>query len=188
MAGNSVDNAINKVKLIAVMQKVFGWIIAIFNGFVALVGATQITEALDVAIVIFFAGMMILGIALIIKGNRKTKLIKMFHNYSARLFFDSEKSIDLLAASTGATVKETTKNLSDMISVGFFPNYYIDKQYNRLIEHNKNRFFKSQAMSMQSQKDIEYVTVQCKGCGAINKIVAGGVGECEFCGSQLSQN
>ena len=37
------------------------------------------------------------------------------------------------------------------------------------------------------QKEIRYVTVQCKGCGATNKIIAGSIGECEYCGAQVSE-
>lgn len=40
----------------------------------------------------------------------------------------------------------------------------------------------------QAQETVKYVTVQCKGCGATNKIVSGTVGECEFCGSQISED
>lgn len=38
MASNSVDSAINKVKIKGTTQRIFGWIIAIFNGFIAFVG------------------------------------------------------------------------------------------------------------------------------------------------------
>ena len=36
------------------------------------------------------------------------------------------------------------------------------------------------------QTDAELVTVKCKGCGGINKIQRGAVGECEYCGSPIS--
>ncbi len=187
MAVNSVNNAINKVKATATIQKVFGWIIALFNGLIAFVGATQISEAFDVVMVLFFAGITALGVMLILKGNKKIKLIKTFHDYSARLSSDPEKSIDLLAASTGATVEATTKNILDMISVGFFQNCYVDTQHNKLIMNNQNNFQQSQVVPTQPQKAVKYVTVQCKGCGATNKIASGSVGECEFCGSQISE-
>ena len=37
------------------------------------------------------------------------------------------------------------------------------------------------------QTDAELVTVKCKGCGGINKIQRGAVGECEYCGSPISE-
>ena len=36
------------------------------------------------------------------------------------------------------------------------------------------------------QTDAELITVKCKGCGGINKIQRGAVGECEYCGSPVS--
>ena len=36
------------------------------------------------------------------------------------------------------------------------------------------------------QTDAELFTVKCKGCGGINKIQRGAVGECEYCGSPIS--
>ncbi|OLA25254.1 MAG: hypothetical protein BHW17_02100 [Dorea sp. 42_8] len=36
------------------------------------------------------------------------------------------------------------------------------------------------------QTDAELITVKCKGCGGINKIQRGAVGECEYCGSPIS--
>lgn len=75
----------------------------------------------------------------------------------------------------------------DMIAAGFFPNGYIDTQHNKLIINNQNNFQQNQNVPTQPQEAVKYVTVQCKGCGAANKIVSGTVSECEFCGSKISE-
>lgn len=118
----------------------------------------------------------------------KFKLIKTFSDYSARLAADPEKSIDLLASATGVTVATATKNISDMIATGFFPNCYLDGQRNKLVFPTMQPQSPTTAngSNVQSQS-VKYTTVQCKGCGATNKIVSGTVGECEFCGSQISE-
>ena len=190
MALNSVESAINKVKAKGSVQRVFGWILAIFNGFIAFVGCATsgFKEALDVTMVLFFSAIAAAGVWLIIKGNKKFKLIKTFSDYSARLAADPEKSIDLLASATGVTVATATKNISDMIAVGFFPNCYLDGQRNKLVFPT----VQSQApitanVSNAQPQSVKYTTVQCTGCGATNKVAVGTVCECEFCGSQISE-
>lgn len=192
MASNSVDSAINKVKAKGTIQRVFGWIIAIFNGFIAFVGCATsgFKEALDVTLVLFFSAIAAVGVLLIIKGNKKFKLIRTFYDYSARLASDPEKSIDLLASATGVTVAIATKNISDMLAAGFFPNCYLDGQHNKLVvptmPQQQVSTVSTPAPNATTQT-VKYTTVQCKGCGATNKIVSGTVGECEFCGSQISE-
>lgn len=192
MASNSVESAITKVKVQGTIQRVFGWIIAVFNGFIAFVGCTTsgFKDALDVTLVLFFLAIAAVGVWLIIKGNKNFKLIKTFYDYSARLAADPEKSIDLLAFATGVNVAIATKNISDMLAVGFFPNSYLDGQRNKLVVPTMSQ---SQASNVSTPTSnvitqmVKYTTVQCKGCGATNKIVTGTVGKCEFCESQISE-
>lgn len=190
MASNSVESAINRVKVKGIVQRVLGWIIAVFNGFIAFVGgaASGFKEALDVTLVLFFSAVAAVGICLIIKGNKKFKLIKTFYDYSARLATDSEKSIDLLASAIGVTVAIAMKNVSDMIEFGFFPNCYLDGQRNKLVVPTASQSQASIASTpTATTQTVKYTTVQCKGCGATNKIISGTVGECEFCGSKISE-
>ncbi len=192
MASNSIDSAINKVKAKGTIQRVFGYIMAIFNGFFVFVGcvASGFKEASDVTLVIFFSAVTVVGVLLIIKGNKKFKLIKTFYAYSARLATDPKKSIDLLASATGTTVAIATKNINDMIEFGFFPNCYLDEQCNKLVfpaSPQPQASFVFTPTPTAATQTTKYITVQCKGCGAINRIISGTVSECEFCGSQISE-
>lgn len=186
MAADAVTTAINNVKVKAGIQKFFGWSIALVNGLFACVGATQIHEVLDVVLVTFFAGITALGVVLIVRGNKKTKLIETFFDYAPRLAADPERSIDLLAASCGVTVAVATKHISDMLAFGFFPNCFLDTQHNKLVTPAvPQRTTPPQAhVPHQAAKRI---VVHCRGCGAPNTLVAGTVGECEYCGSQISE-
>ena len=192
MASNSVDSAINKVKAKGTILRLFGWILAVFNGFFALIGgaANGIKEAIDVAMVLFFLAIAAVGVWLIIKGNKSFKLIRTFYDYSPRLAADPEKSIDLLASAMGVTVATATKNINNMIAAGFFPNCYLDGQHNKLVVPTAPQPQASPVstpVSNAATQAVKYTTVQCKGCGATNKIISGTVGECEFCGSQISE-
>lgn len=192
MAGNSVDSAIKKYKVKGTVQIGLGYIIAVFNGFLAFVGGigSGFKEAFDVAMVIFFMGVAALGVWLVVKGYQKLKLIKVYHNYSARLATDPEKSIDVLASATGVAVEVARKNIVNMLTAGFFPNYYLDTRSNKLVASKMSQRQISNVsanMSNVTNQTVKYITVQCRGCGATNKIVSGTVGECEFCGSQISE-
>ena len=190
MMTDSVSASIRKVKTKAIVQKIFGWAIAIFCGLITFVGMVQIREVLDVVMVTFFAGITALGVLLIVKGNKKTRLIKAFYDYSARFEKDPEKSIDLLATSIGVTATKVAKNVEDMLGFGFFPNCYLDKQYNKLVVPSistPQTPAVSATASDSSTQSVKFVAVQCKNCGATNKIVMGTVGECEFCGTQISE-
>lgn len=193
MVSDNVAVAIKKAKSNGAMQQVFGWIITIFCGMISSVGAgsTDLNEPVNLIMVIIFAILTVLGVSLIVKGHQRKKLINKYYDYQARLMADPDKSIDLLSSSTGATVLEVTKNISDMIALGFFPGAYLDTTHNRLImkadRPTASHIFSSTLTITPTQTE-KYVTVQCKGCGATNKITSGAVGECEFCGSQISDS
>lgn len=191
MVSDSVAQTIKKVRTIATLQQVFGWILALFNGLVAFMGLVQIKSFKDFGFTFLFAVIAAAGVFLILKGRKKSYLIRLFYDYSARLSADPQKSIDLLAASTGVPVNEAVQNIKDMIHYGFMTNCFIDSQRNVLVTTHPTG---TQSHSQQqvsgghsTQPPIKYVMVKCKGCGATNKIAAGTVGECEYCGSKISE-
>lgn len=194
MAADMVASAIKKAKAKGVTQQIFGWIITIFCGLMTSVGAgtSGFKETIDVVMVTLFAVFTGLGVLLIVKGGKRKKLIKNYYDYSARLSADPDKSIDLLSSSIGVTVAVATKNITDMIALGFFPGAFLDTAHNRLVMQNAKPAAayatSTQVVPNPTEKEIKYVTVQCKGCGATNKIIAGTVGECEFCGLQISDH
>jgi len=188
---SNVENEIKKIKSKALIQKIFGWIIAIPAGLITFAGiaSTGLKESIDFVMVTFFAIITALGIWMIIKGIKKKKLTVLFYDYSARLESDSDKSIDLLSSSTGASVDTVTKNLSTMVSMGLFPNAFVDTTHNKLTYQNMNVSHTplTQNVSNEPKEQVRYITVQCKGCGATNKIKSGSIGECEYCGAQISE-
>lgn len=193
MISDNVATALKKAKAKGLAQQVFGWIITIFFGLMASVGASTsgFKEKIDVVLVTMFSLFTVLGIGLIVKGYKRKKLIKNYYAYSARLFADPDKSIDLLSSSVGSTVAAVTKDISDMIALGFFPGAFLDTARNRIVMEVENPIAAQTVTTdacAATPQAVKYMTVQCKGCGATNKIIAGTVGECEFCGSQISDN
>lgn len=189
MMTGSVISVIKRLKLKAALQIIFGSVLAVFNGLIVLIGVLSMEAADELFIVMFFSALTALGTLLIIKGKKKLRLIKNYYDYSARLDADPTKSIALLASSTGVTVAAATKNISEMIALGFFPGCCLDEYGSRLVTPNAAPVQQTAFTPVYNAttQNTRYVTVQCKGCGATNKIIAGSVGECEFCGSKISE-
>lgn len=185
MAKTATQSAITKVKIKGTIQQTLGWILVVFFGLFAIAGGTQIETSFDIGMVIFCVAVTVGGVLLIVSGSKKKKLIKEFHDYSARFAADPTKSIDLLASSIGVTTLTATKNIVKMINNGFFTNAYIDTQRNCLVFTNIKQSISY--IPTNTSSSVSYVTVQCGGCGANNKIASGTVDECEFCGSQISE-
>lgn len=136
MMTDSVTAAINKAKLRACLLKTFGWSITILNSTTALTGLTQISrifEIFDMRSGTTLALLTAIGVFMIIMGNRITKLVKLFPEYSARLAADPEKSITRVASYTGVAVEVATEYVRNMLALGFFPSYCLDAQHNRLV-------------------------------------------------------
>ncbi|MEW9095240.1 MAG: hypothetical protein AB2417_09180 [Clostridiaceae bacterium] len=189
MANNSVQAAISKDKFKIVLQSIIGWALAIMFGLTSLFGFTEIKGGSDVAALMICLALTTYGVSLIKKAKKRKKLINLFKNYSDRLASDPTRSIDLLARSTGATVDVVKKNIVEMINRGYFTNAYIDINRNCLVFAGETQPVQQQANNMKTpnnQPQQEYITVACGGCGATNKIIKGRVGECEYCGSQIS--
>lgn len=188
MAMTDSQKAIIKCKSTGAIQTILGWIIAVFCGLCAIVGVTQITESLDVVIAIMFLGFTVGGVSLILKGKKKKKLLMTFQDYNTRLAFDASKSIDLLATSVGKSVDVVRKEVITMINMGLFANAYINRDRNCIIfPQMGDATYRANPINTQvNTPGAQFVTVQCSGCGATNKIVRGTVSECEYCGVQIS--
>jgi hypothetical protein len=141
--------------------------------------------------ILFFA---VIGGSLVYFGLKRKKFIKNFKTYVQKLSVDPTGSISGLASTTGTSVDVVKKNLEKMISKKFFVNAYIDVESNCIIfpasNNNINVSTNTTQFNVQQntkQPEIEYVTVTCKSCGGINKVIKGKVSECDFCGSPIKE-
>lgn len=118
-----------------------------------------------------------LGVLLIVLSIRTQRLLKAFRAYTAALANSSNGFIPELAASLGASEDMVKRNLERMIARKYFPNAFFDR--------NANCILPRKPAIRQRAAAPEMVTVKCKGCGGINTLIRGQVGECEYCGSPL---
>ena len=179
--------AILKVK--TGVLSVVGWILAIFFGAIFMTFALDIENTVDIALTVVFAIVTLLGAWLIYDGFRKRKLIKIYNDYSARFADNSDGLLDLLAHDTNSTVEEVIKNINDIIALGLFTNCYLDTIGKRLVIPREKKVESEPDTQKENPKDkLKYVVVECSECGAKNKIPAGFVKECEYCGSRISSH
>lgn len=186
MAKSATQSAVMKMNIAGTVQQIFGWFFAVLFGLFSVGGATHLGKnGWTVGTLLLFLVITAGGILLILSGRKKKKLVRTFKKYTVRLAADATKSIDLLAETTGTAIDVVVKNVKKMINAGFFSNAYLDMERHCIVFANENQAYKP-SVPRQPSAAGSYVTVQCGGCGATNKIASGTVGECEFCGSKIS--
>jgi len=175
--------------IISKIQIIVGSILTLLFGLTLIVGLFDDVSGEISMITVFFI-LTALSIYLLLRGIKRGKLIKLFRIYGLRLSTDSNCSMDQLAVSLGTSVDVVIKNVEEMIKRGYFTNAYIDTTSNDIVftgqASTKTTDSKISNLYNTQNANVEYTTVSCRGCGAINKIIKGTVSECEFCGSQTN--
>lgn len=129
--------------------------------------------------------LIIMGIILISIGIYTRKSAKRFLNYLDLVVDQGYSSIDSVAASMSTNYDVAKRDLQKLIGDGYLNGSYIDESAREIVfPMNKSITYKITVND--SLDNNEPKAVACKSCGAINKVIAGTVGECEFCGSPIS--
>lgn len=187
---NNSKAAIIKSRIIEKLQLIFGMIILLLFGLCTIMALvdSSLSGSGMLPFCIFFD---VIGILLIILSSRRKILIEKFKKYVAVISVDQTGSIANIAAVTGISENVVKKDLSLMIKRKYFVDAYIDEHTNCIVVSGLKNSASTTVESEQSQQtdhtetEVQYVTVTCKNCGGINKVVKGKVCECDFCGSAL---
>lgn len=195
---NKSKVAIAASKTVSFVQVLAGIAIVFMFGLCTIMYLTDTEFSADtgVGFLIFCLVLDALGVWLIVLSRKKTKLIKEFKKYVAVVSSDPDGYIPDIAASLGTSEYVVKKNLELMITKKYFANAFIDQNQNCIIIASKQNNTVSTAPQPQTHatayasspvtsKAIEMMTVKCKGCGGINTIQKGTIGECDFCGSSI---
>ncbi len=187
MNNSKVAIAVNKTA--AMIQVLAGAFLVFFFGFGTIL---FLTEG-DVASLVFCLVFDALGIWLILRSRKTTKLINDFRKYVTAISHDPTGFIPNIAASLGTSEDVVRKNLELMIKKNYFSNAYIDRNANCIVIASKqparipvagpNVF--ANAYGNPVAPAVEMVAVKCNGCGGMNTIAKGQTGECDYCGSPI---
>lgn len=176
---NSSRSAIIVSALLGKISSVIGYAIAIVLGLPLVIGA--FTGLPEIMFVLFF---MAIAAWLIVVGIKTKRRIKRFKKYIHIITGENHTSIENIAAITLQSVDFVAEDLQRMIDKKFFVNAHIDRRTNEIILQKRNG--ETWVTPVVNNKPAEMMAVSCSGCGAINSIQKGTVGECEFCGSPLA--
>lgn len=185
---NKVKAAIVVSKIIEKIQLILGCIIVAFFGLGGLISLTDDQKdgtGTAVVIIIFI----VLGYWLIYLSRKRNKLIHNFKYYVPIIAEDPTGSLENLAGAMGTSIDVVKKNLQKMIQKKYFVDAYLDPVGNRIVFPSMQQHIQVRSQQMQDTtgdaSGVEYTTVTCRSCGAVNKIVIGNVSECEYCGTQI---
>jgi hypothetical protein len=127
----------------------------------------------------------IMGSILVFIGIYTIKSAKRYLKYITLVVDQECTSIDNIAHSISTTYDVAKRDLERLIRDGYFNGSYIDESTREIILPTNNIKVNNVVINYSlDNNDPQAVT--CKGCGANNKVSAGTVGECEFCGSPIS--
>ncbi|MCD7804535.1 MAG: hypothetical protein LUH03_05190 [Oscillospiraceae bacterium] len=129
-----------------------------------------------------------IGIWCTVVSRKNSKLISNFKVYVSAISTQGGFIPDL-AASLNTSEDVVKKNLELMIKRGYFVNAYIDQNSNSIfVGGSSSPRTTPQSTNQTSSAPVtgqKLVSVKCSGCGGMNTIQEGQVGECEYCGSAI---
>ncbi len=172
---------------------IFGWISVAFAGIGILAYLPEGITKDDVYMALFF---LIAGIVLVLLGRNTAKNAEKFKKYISIIVNHEETSIDNIAMAMPTSYEKAKEDLQKMINRGYFADAYINDADREIVLPSMEQSYVVKAevnvrtnteVNIRTNTEIEMVVVSCKGCGANNKIEKGTVGECQFCGSPISE-
>lgn len=184
-----VTKTVSIIQMIAALSILFffgvGTLLSIFDADTRATGGVAVL----IMCLIFDA----LGIWLFRQSIKKSKLIKEFKKYVSAVSNNPDGYIPDIAASLGTSEDVARKNLELMIKKKFFVNAFIDKNSNciKILNRQNTGVVNQQRVNTNINTNTsvsqaaEMVTVKCSGCGGINTLRRGEVGECDYCGSSI---
>ena len=93
-----------------------------------------------------------------------------------------------MAAILNQPEDKVRRNLEKLCKKKYFNDAYVDNKAKLFVRKDQmsQKIGNPSFTKTAKQTGAELLTVKCKGCGGINKIQRGAVGECEYCGSPIS--
>lgn len=187
------SNTYSKSKIMMAIIKgkiasILGWIFAIFwlIGLIAISTSSPAGDAAAGTIIclIFIA----ISIPFILYGRKVKYSIKRFRRYVDIIITGNETNIDNIAGTIMRPVDFVISDLQDMINKKYFANAYIDRGTHEIVINNRKENINSFQVQDESNEaeDTNIQIVECKCCGAKNRVSSGSSGICEYCGSSLN--
>jgi len=173
-------------QIIEKLQLIGGIFLTIVFGLSAIICMADGYTEISVVIVMYIIA--IIGVVLIVFSRKRHNLIKSFRIYVSYLSVNPTGLIENLAEDLGISQNIIKNNLTIMIDRKYFANAYIDKTENRIVFPASSMADTSSDNNYSTKQDdsnSEFVDVNCKSCGGINRILKGRTSRCDYCGSYI---
>jgi NADH:ubiquinone oxidoreductase subunit 5 (subunit L)/multisubunit Na+/H+ antiporter MnhA subunit len=141
--------------------------------------------ATKISYIVVYIIFILVGIFLIIYGNKAKHRIRRFRQYIDIITNQNQTSIDQVAGIVQKPVNFVLADIQNMIRRRYFVGAYVDVNTRYIVFQGRSAGAGAAGMEENAPPNREMVVVACKSCGANNQIVKGTVGECEYCGSPI---
>lgn len=162
------------------LLKIVGWLAVLLALLLFIVCLSEGIDGAGIAIVLFF---LILGIALVVLGNKMKKSARV-KQYIDLVMNQEITAIADIAVAFPSTYGKVRTELQEMINEGYFPNAYLDDASGTIILSQNNQYRQTDD-SVTERSNSEPGQMKCESCGAIVSAVAVKKGECEYCGAAI---
>ncbi|MDT8716276.1 hypothetical protein IAI10_06375 [Clostridium sp. 19966] len=162
-------------------RMIYGIVSILFGVFGFFDELTNKTEGMASGILLALI-FIVVGIIVYRKASASKAFISRVRQYISMLQNDPNTEINHIAEISSQNSDLVKKDILKMIEERYIIGAYIDNQSNKVIFNNNEGTGKSEP------NNRTFVTVKCSNCGAENQIKQGSTGECEYCGSPISDN
>lgn len=173
-------NNVSKVNIISNTLIAGGSVLFFIFFFLTMIIIGCYEDEEDIEIIATFSAFALGGLTVIILGIYGKSFIKTFKVYASILSGDPTKSLQNISKTIGKSLPKVKKNVARMIKWGLMSNCFIDDETETVFFTENFRFHYDYEDQMYK---LDYVLVQCKGCGALNKVIYGTSKKCDYCGS-----
>ena len=161
--------------------KVTGIVLIVLGGF-GIIGSFDPFDFGSLVIFIFFiAG----GIVLMNKAKKIKAEGESIKQYLSIIVNGNVRQLDAIASTTGKSYDVVHKDIKDMMDKGFLKNAYIDEGSREIVLPSSAPAPQNNVNTTSNAATTQFKIVACPCCGA-NNTIYGDVGECEYCGSGLT--
>ncbi|HCC35454.1 MAG TPA: hypothetical protein DEQ02_07410 [Ruminococcaceae bacterium] len=162
---------------------VLGWALTIFGGLAFLACLSDFEGSVFIMSSLFIAG----GVLLLRKVSHTKKLSAKYKKYLDIIVNQNVCGLDNIASAVGLPYDIVSKELQDMINLGFLQGAYIHQGNREIVlkQHEPAPVIQGVTSGITSALS-KTTTSRCPGCGANNIIATGKITECEYCGTAIS--
>lgn len=134
----------------------------------------------------------LLFVKMLKRGLQRKRLTRVYYTCAQHRRQNPTFSVEQLALVLRRPLDSVKKDLDSIVQMGFTD--YVDKNNKDYNQHSQNYRTEKPILESNARSNIksvnepkldEYVEVNCKNCGASNRILKGSAVNCEYCGSMM---